>query len=72
VTPLIEAGGPQSVRYEAAPDGLDLVAEPGQVLAVLGPNGGRWMPGQCPDADGRRETPQARAPAQSSGPRPDE
>jgi ABC-2 type transport system ATP-binding protein len=39
-TPLIEARG-LSVRFGkvSALDGLDLVARPGQVLAILGPNG---------------------------------
>ncbi len=38
--PLIEARG-LCVRFGkvAALDGLDLVARPGQVLAILGPNG---------------------------------
>src|SRR5690242_10148810 len=40
MTPTIEAHGLQK-RYggTVALDGLDLVAEPGQVVAVLGPNG---------------------------------
>jgi ABC-2 type transport system ATP-binding protein len=40
MTPTIEAGGLRK-RFgrTVALDGLDLVAEPGQVLAVLGPNG---------------------------------
>src|SRR5256885_5409437 len=40
MTPTIEAHGLLK-RYgtTAALDGLDLVAEPGQVLAILGPNG---------------------------------
>jgi len=40
MTPMIEASG-LTKRFGAtlALDGLDLVAEPGQVLAVLGPNG---------------------------------
>src|SRR6266545_6373502 len=40
MTPTIEAVG-LSKRFgkTVALDGLDLVAEPGQVLAVLGPNG---------------------------------
>ena len=40
MTPTIEAGGVRK-RFgkTVALDGLDLVAEPGQVLAVLGPNG---------------------------------
>jgi ABC-2 type transport system ATP-binding protein len=40
VTPLIEASGLR-VRFGkvSALDGLDLVARPGQVLAILGPNG---------------------------------
>ena len=40
MTPTIEAAGLRK-RFgkTVALDGLDLVAEPGQVLAVLGPNG---------------------------------
>ena len=40
MTPTIEALGLEK-RYgkTRALDGLDLIAEPGQVLAVLGPNG---------------------------------
>ena len=40
MTPTIEARG-LTKRYgkTGALDGLDLVAEPGQVVAVLGPNG---------------------------------
>jgi ABC-2 type transport system ATP-binding protein len=40
MTPAIEAVGlRKSFRKTVALDGVDLVAEPGQVLAVLGPNG---------------------------------
>ncbi|MFL5796020.1 MAG: ATP-binding cassette domain-containing protein, partial [Actinomycetota bacterium] len=40
MTPTIEAAGVRK-RFgrTVALDGLDLVAEPGQVVAVLGPNG---------------------------------
>jgi ABC-2 type transport system ATP-binding protein len=40
VTPVIEAAGvTKRFGKTTALDGLDLVAEPGQILAVLGPNG---------------------------------
>jgi ABC-2 type transport system ATP-binding protein len=40
VTPVIEAVGvTKRFGKTTALDGLDLVAEPGQILAVLGPNG---------------------------------
>ena len=41
MTPTIEASraAPSATARRRALDGLDLVAEPGQVTAVLGPNG---------------------------------
>ena len=84
MTPLIEASGfIKRFGKTAALDGLDLVAEPGQILAVLGRTGpGRprssarwppccgWTPGQCAGVGGRRDTPQTRAPAQKQQPSP--
>ena len=76
--PLVEAEGLVK-RYgtTTAIDGLDLVAEPGQVLAVLGPNGAgkttfvRTIATLTPP--GRRVAPGggARRPARAGGGAPD-
>jgi hypothetical protein len=49
MTPTIEASGlTKRFGKTVALDGLDLVAEPGQVLAVLGPNGAARRPSSAP------------------------